>query len=99
MWQVLGCAILNDEDYRQFTKFVNEKYKDELGGYKIIVQKCTPSFIDLFRGKFNIKNQLMPYFMFVDKGLDMELKKIVQEDTGAGNPQDPEFAKNPIKKY
>ena len=26
MWQVLGCAILNDEDYRQFTKFVNELY-------------------------------------------------------------------------
>lgn len=73
LWQVVGVAIVDDDE--ALKKALNEKFKDELGDYKLLLAKCPASFLDLFRTKFNWKNGLRPYFILVDKRMPAEITK------------------------
>lgn len=73
LWQVVGVAIV--DDYDTIKKALNEEFKDQLGEYKIFLCKAPLAFLDVFRTKFNWKNQLSPFFILVDKKMPAEITK------------------------
>ena len=56
---------------------IYEKYKDELGEYKIIHATAYPTIVDAFKSKFNWKNTKNSYFLLVDKKLPKEVKDAI----------------------
>ena len=75
MWQVLGCVTCEEANIQTLTKAMTEEFKDELGEYKVIAFKAFPSFVDVWRMKFNFQNQLNVWFLIIDKKLPVEFKK------------------------
>ena len=80
LWQVLGVVIIEKGNIDDLCKRLTEKYKDTLGEYKIIPYLTPPSIVDLFRTKFNWKNQLSPYMLIVDKKLPSEVVNATNAD-------------------
>lgn len=74
LWQVLGCITCEAGNIDDLCKRMTEKFKSELGNYKIIPYEAKQSIIDTFRLHFNYKNQLLVYFLLVDKKLPDEIK-------------------------
>lgn len=80
LWQILGVVLVEEHNVDEIAKELTEKFKDELGEYKILPAKTPGSFLDLFRTKFNWKNQWEAYFLLIDRKLDNEIKKKIKED-------------------
>lgn len=78
LWQNLGVMIV--DDHEEMVKKLNEKFKDELGDYKIVHYQTSASIVDLFRVKLNIKNFKNTYMLLVDKKFPSDLKKAIDED-------------------
>ena len=77
LWQVLGICHIESGNVTTLQKSLTEKFKDRLGDYKILLVKTTPGLHDVFKVKFNWKNNKGAYFMLVDKKLDSEIKGII----------------------
>ena len=80
LWQILGVVLIEEHNVDEIAKDLTEQLKDELGEYKILPAKAPWGFLDMFRTKFNWKNQWEPYFLLVDRKLDNEIKKKIKED-------------------
>lgn len=80
LWQILGVVLIEEHNVDEIAKDLTEKFKDELGEYKILPTRTPRSFLDLFRTKFNWKNEWNAYFLLVDRKLDNEIKKKAKED-------------------
>lgn len=77
LWQVLGICHIESGNVTALQNALTEKFKEQLGDYKILLVRTTPSLHDAFKVKFNWKNNKGTYFMLVDKKLDSEIKKII----------------------
>ena len=80
LWQILGVILIEEHNVDEIAKELTEKFKDELGEYKILPAKTPWSFLDLFRTKLNWKNEWEAYFLLIDRKLDNEIKKKIKED-------------------
>ena len=80
MWQVLGEVLIEKGNVDDLCKRLTTKYKDELGDYKIIPYEAAPTIIDLFRAKFNWKNQLNCYILIIDKKVPSEIVNATKQD-------------------
>lgn len=76
LWQVLGNVIIEDGQVNVLVKALNEKFSNELGDYKIIEYKFTPTIGDMFKAKMGWKNKMNVYMLLIDKKLPLEIKKI-----------------------
>lgn len=96
MWQILGICHIEDKTIDTITANLQEKFKDELGEYKILAVKVVPTIADQFRMKFGWKNNLKTYMLLVDKKLPSEIKK-AQEDLSKEIEKAQEAVKEEIK--
>lgn len=78
LWQNLGVMVTDDVD--TMIKKLNNKFKSELGDYKIVYYRTPASIVDIFRVKFNFKNFKDTYMLLVDKKFPSDLKKAIDED-------------------
>lgn len=76
LWQVLGVIHADHATNLDIGKRLTEKFKDELGGYKILTAPASRTIYDMFKTKFGWKNQNKAYFLLVDKKLPSELKEV-----------------------
>lgn len=76
LWQIVGVVLIEDGNISTLSDHLNQQYKSELGDYKLLYQKTSSSLADIFRKKFNWKNNLESYFILVDKKLPIELKQL-----------------------
>ena len=79
LWQILGCVCCEDSNINSLTKEITNKFSDQLGEYKIISYHAPWFITDLFRNKFNWKNQLNVFFLLVDKKMPAELTKAMKD--------------------
>ena len=87
LFQVLGNVVCDEHAIKDITKQLNQKFADKLDGYKIIAYEVSPTFIDLFRKRFGIKNTLQVYFLFIDKSVPAEIKKLTEADKAEVAPE------------
>lgn len=76
LWQVLGIILCEDANVNEITDSLTEKFKEDLGEYKILAVKTNRNIIDMFRTKFGWKNNAKAYFILVDKKIPKELKEV-----------------------
>ena len=88
LWQLIGIALCEDGNIKDITDILTEKYKDELGEYKILYVKTNKNIIDLFRTKFGWKNNAKAYFILVDKKVPKELKEVENMVIDAANEEE-----------
>lgn len=74
-WQIIGACNVEKTEISAVVKFIEEACKEDLGDYKVLYVKMSPTIADLFRNHFGWKNVKNTYFLLVDKSLDKELKK------------------------
>ena len=75
LWQIVGVVNIEDGNVRDVQKLLNEKFADELDGYKILFSSHAPTLIDAIVNKFGWKNKRATYFVLIDKKLPAELKQ------------------------
>jgi hypothetical protein len=75
LWQVVGVIHIEEGNIKDKINALNNKYKDELGNYKLLYSPTSPTIVELFVNKFNWKNDKKVYFIVVDKKLPSELKE------------------------
>lgn len=76
IWQIVGVCHAEGGNIKDITESLTEKFKDDLGEYKILAIKTAPIITDLFRTKFNWKNAKNSYFLVVDRKLTKELREM-----------------------
>lgn len=81
MWQVIGVLYMDDSDEKKVQKMLNDKYKEDLGEYKIILQSCGyGGIIEWFNAIFKKRNRdRLPYVLYVDRTFDKELEKAIKD--------------------
>lgn len=79
LWQILGVCHVESGNIGTITKNLTEKFKEDLGDYKILAVKTTPSIYDLFKTNFGWKNNKKAYFLLVDKKVPSEMKEFQTE--------------------
>lgn len=79
MWQIVGVMNIEDANVKEVFDDLNEKFKDDLGDYKLLYVKTIGNVFDLFRNKFGWKNHRNTYFVLVDKKVPSEIKKMQEE--------------------
>ena len=79
MWQIVGVMNIEDANVKEVFDDLNEKFKDDLGDYKLLYVKTIGNVFDLFRKKFGWKNHRNTYFVLVDKKVPSEIKKMQEE--------------------
>lgn len=79
LWQILGMCYIEDANIKDLTSSLTEKYKNELGEYKIIYSPLTPNLTDMFKTKFGWKNEKKAYMLLIDKKLPIEIKEALKE--------------------
>ena len=75
LWQIVGVVNVEDGNVRDVQKLLNDKFADELGGYKVLFSSHAPNLIDIIINKFGWKNRRSTYFVLIDKKLPAELKQ------------------------
>ena len=75
LWQVLGICIIEAGNIQEVVDTLNNKFKDSLGEYKVLQLKTVGTLTDVFRVKFNWKNDKNAYFLLIDKKIPKELKE------------------------
>lgn len=76
MWQIIGICNIESGNVSTLTKKLNEEFKEDLEGYKILAVKFPAGIIDVFKKKFGWKNHKNTYMLLVDKKLPTELKEM-----------------------
>lgn len=88
-WQILGLCYMESGNIKDLVDRLNEKYKEELGEYKILQSKAGMGIVSLFRVKFNWKNEKRAWILLIDKKLPDELKELNKEiDDAVKNSKD-----------
>lgn len=77
LWQIIGTVYVEEGNADEVGKKLTEKFKSELGDYKILPVKMQPDVVDLFKGKLAWKNNKGVYLLVVDKKLPDEIKNAV----------------------
>ena len=75
LWQIAGAVVTERSNIDDFCKHLTEKFKDDLGEYKIVPVAVLPSWFDAFRVMNNWKNLQQPFFLLIDRKLDHELSQ------------------------
>lgn len=75
LWQVIGICHMETGNINEVTSMLTEKYKDELGEYKILSVKAIPAILDILKTKFGWKNSKKAYFLLVDKTIPKDIKE------------------------
>ena len=95
LWQVIGICHMEEGNIGEVTKMLTEKYKDELGEYKILYVKAIPALLDALKTKFNWKNSKGAYFLLVDRTIPKDIKefqdtfkKVVEEKENNSEGED-----------
>lgn len=76
LWQVIGVCIVEGGNIEELTSSLTNKFKEELGDYKILYAASSPTILEIFRMKFGWKNTKGVFFLLVDKKLPKELKEM-----------------------
>lgn len=79
LWQILGICYVEEGNITKLCDDLTKEFKEELGDYKIIYSMTIATLADMFRKKFNWKNDKNVYLLIVDKKLPNEINKM-QED-------------------
>jgi len=74
LWQVIGICDTEEGNISKLVDDANEKFKDELGEYKILYIKTTQSVKDMFITHFGWKDARQCYMIVVDKKIPSELE-------------------------
>lgn len=88
LWQVVGVINIEEGNIKDIADKLTEEYKEDLGEYKILYSKASPTIVDLFRNKFGWKNTRGTYFLLVDKKLPKELKEMEKAIDAAAKAKD-----------
>ena len=83
LWQIVGNIVIEGQNLPSFLKELNEEFKEDLGGFKLIAIKYNKNLADMFRTKFGWKNHLGVFGLIVDKKMPYELKALEKEDSGS----------------
>ena len=76
LWQVVGAVCTEPGNIKDVCDSLTKKYESQLGKYKILYVKAVPTVADLFRVKFNWKNDKEVFFILVDKKIPKELSEV-----------------------
>lgn len=79
LWQVIGIIHSEHGTNLDIAKKLTEKFKDELGEYKILTAEAEMALYDMFKTKFGWKSNSKAYFLVVDKKLPSEIKSMQKE--------------------
>lgn len=79
LWQVLGICHAEEGNIGKLANKLTEKFKDELGDYKVLQFQCAPALYDIFKMKFGWKNQKNCYFLLIDRKIPDDLKDLNQK--------------------
>lgn len=79
LWQMIGVINIEDANIKTVIDDLNEKFKDELGEYKVLYVRAVPSLADQINNKFGWKNVKETYLLLVDKKLPKEIKDMQKE--------------------
>lgn len=88
LWQVIGIIHAEHGNNLDIAKKLTEKFKDELGEYKILTAEAESALYDMFQLKFGWKSNSKAYFLVVDKKLPSEIKSMQKEIAAALKKKD-----------
>lgn len=75
-WQIVGAIYVEGGNVEKVVNQMNKDLDEHLGEYKIIPSGVFfPTIVDLFKVKFNWKNQKNVYMLLIDKKLPFEFTK------------------------
>ena len=94
LWQLIGIVLCEDANINEVTDNLTEKYKDDLGEYKVLYVKTNKNIVDIFRTKFGWKNNAKAYFILVDKKVPKELKEVEKMVVDASKEEEKSEEKN-----
>lgn len=83
MWQIVGVTFVEQTNRNNIAKLATDKFKDQLGDYKILLVPAPLIWTDMFMTKFNWKNTLTPYFIIIDKKIPAEINSKTKESDEA----------------
>ena len=72
LWQIVGVFITEEARVPDIMKKLNESMKADTGDFKLLHVKAAPSFVDLFRMRWNYKREWACFWILVDKKLPSE---------------------------
>ena len=79
--QIVGMSLMPPKDVDAFEKALNNKYKDELNGYKIYLLQSSYSYTDLLSKKrLRGEKGMGAYLVFIDKDVPKVLKDYLEEE-------------------
>lgn len=67
IWQTIGLTYVEDGNAKELCDNLTEKFKEELGDYKILPLEVDTTLIDWIINKINWKHQKNSYLLVVDK--------------------------------
>lgn len=76
IWQIVGVVHVNPNRISKLMTSLNDKFKEELGEYKLIPVKTSKSFYDALKTKFGWNNDLAVYTIIIDDEMPAEFKAI-----------------------
>lgn len=80
-WQFLGVACTDKNGIDDFVKELNEKFKDELGDYRIIYTTTTKTIVNCFmamtKGGFKFSNRM--FLLIIDDKEPEDMKSAVKQ--------------------
>lgn len=79
LWQIVGMVYVESGNIKDVCDELNKHFADELGNYKVLYAKALPNIVDLFRMKFNWKNNKVAYFLLIDKNVPQDVKEILKQ--------------------
>lgn len=79
--QIVGMALMPPKDVDAFEKALNNKYKDDLNGYKIYLLQSSYSYTDLLSKKrLRGEKGMGAYLVFIDKDVPKVLKDYLKDE-------------------
>lgn len=79
LWQVLGICHSEQGNIGKLCDGLTEKFKEELGEYKVLYVKANRTLYDVFKDHFGWKDQRGAYFLLIDKKIPSEIRQAVNE--------------------
>lgn len=79
--QIVGMSIMPPKDVDAFGKALNNKYKDDLNGYKIYLLQSSYSLLDnLSKKRLKGEKAVGAYLVFIDKDVPKVLKDYLKDE-------------------
>ena len=79
LWQVVGVLCIEGGNVKTVFDNLNEKFKEDLGDYKLLYCPASPALKDKIAMKFGWKNVKKCYITLIEKKLPSEIKQMMKE--------------------